>query len=252
MAGHSHWANIAAKKGVADKKRGKLFGKLSRAIIVAAQQGGGDPDTNLALRYAIDKAKKNSMPKDNIERAVKKGCGEGGDGEQYEEIVYEGYGPGGVAVLCDILTENRNRTASEIRKIFEVHGGNLGSPGCVSWMFERKGLCVVPDQHVEEETLFEVALEAGAEDVKWADGSYEVTCPPEDFKQVSEALDEAKIPTDVSEISRIPATTVELDAETSRKVLKLMEGLEDQDDVQNVTSNYNISNEIMEEVAGST
>ena len=143
MAGHSHWANIAAKKGVVDKKRGKLFGKLSRAIIVAAQHGGGDPVMNLALRYAIDKARKASMPKENIDRAVKKGCGEL-SGENFEELVYEGYGSAGVAVLCDILTENRNRTAGEVRKIFEVHGGNLGSTGCVAWMFERKGLFLIP------------------------------------------------------------------------------------------------------------
>ena len=160
MAGHSHWANIAAKKGVADKKRGKLFGKLSRAIIVAARNGGGDPVMNLALRYAIDKARKASMPADNIDRAIKKGTGES-TGENYEEVVYEGYGPGGTAVLCDILTDNRNRTAGEVRKIFEVHGGNLGSTGCVSWMFDRKGLFTVPSENIEEERLFEVALEAG-------------------------------------------------------------------------------------------
>src|SRR5579863_7305844 len=165
MAGHSHWANIAIKKGIADKKKGKLFGKLSRAIIVAAQHGGDDPSANLALRYAIDKARKQSMPKDNIERAIKKGCG-GGSLESYSEAVYEGYGPGGVAVLCDILTENRNRTAGEIRKTFEIHGGNLGATNCVAWMFERKGLFFVPAAHVNEESLYEVALDAGADDVK--------------------------------------------------------------------------------------
>lgn len=246
MAGHSHWANIAAKKGVADKKRGKLFGKLSRAIIVAAQRGG-DPAANLALRYAIDKARKNSMPKENIERAIKKGTGESTD-EQYSEVVYEGYGPAGVAVLCDILTENRNRTAGEIRKIFEVHGGNLGGAGCVAWMFERKGLFLIPTKHADEETLYNVALEAGADDMRNAGESYEITCAVENFQAVADALEAAKIASDVAEISRIPANTVELDADNGRKVLKLMEALEDQDDVQSVTSNYNIPDEIMEEV----
>ncbi len=246
MAGHSHWANIAAKKGIVDKKKGKLFGKLSRAIIVAAQRGA-DPAANLALRYAIDKARKASMPKDNIERAIKKGSGESTD-EQYSEVVYEGYGPGGVAVLCDILTENRNRTAGEIRKIFEIHGGNLGGVGCVAWMFERKGLFLIPVKQTTEDALFEVVLEAGAEDVRASGDSFEVTCPPDAFQAVADALEQHKISTDVAEISRIPANTVELDAEMGRKVLKLIEALEDQDDVQSVTANYNIPDAIMEEV----
>jgi YebC/PmpR family DNA-binding regulatory protein len=248
MSGHSHWANIAAKKGVADKKRGKLFGKLSRAIIVAAQHGGGDPTMNLALRYAIDKARKASMPKENIERAVKKGCGEL-SGEKFEEVIYEGYGAGGVAVLCEILTENRNRTAGEVRKIFEVQGGNLGSTGCVAWMFERKGLFLIPARHCDEDALFEVALEAGADDVKQTGDSFEVTCTPESFQAVSKALESHQFPTDIAEISRIPSSTVDLDAANGRKVLKLLEALEDQDDVQSVTANFNIADEIMEEVA---
>jgi len=248
MAGHSHWANIAAKKGVQDKKRGKLFGKLSRAIIVAAQSGGGDPTTNLALRYAIDKAKKASMPNDNIDRAVKKGTGEGGEATQYDEVVYEGYGPEGVAVMCEILTDNRNRTASEVRKIFEMHGGNLGSTNCVAWMFDRKGLFLIPAANIEEEHLFEVALEAGAEDVKRSGENFEVTCAPEVFQQVADAFEKEKVPTEVAEISQIPANMVELDAEAGRKVLKLMDALEDNDDVQNVTANFNIPDEIMEEV----
>ncbi len=183
MAGHSHWANIAAKKGVADKKRGKLFGKLSRAIIVAAQSGGGDPAMNLALRYAIDKAKKASMPNDNIDRAIKKGTGEGGEATHFDEVIYEGYGPEGVAVMCEILTDNRNRTASEIRKIFEVHGGNLGSTNCVAWMFERKGLFLIPAANIDEERLFEVALEAGADDVKRSGDNFEVTCARKCFSR---------------------------------------------------------------------
>jgi YebC/PmpR family DNA-binding regulatory protein len=251
MAGHSHWANISAKKGVIDKKRGKLFGKLSRAIIVAAQHGGGDPDSNLKLRYAIDKARQNSMPKDNIERAIKRGCGES-DGEQYAELLYEGYGPGGVAVLCDILTENRNRTAGEVRKIFEVNGGNLGSTGCVAWMFERKGLFLVPTAHVEEERLYEIALEAGADDVKQAGHAYEITSDPARFEELRGALTSHQIPTDYAEISRVSANTVELDVDNSRRVLKLLEALEENDDVQTVTSNFNIPEDVMEAVSSGT
>ena len=247
MAGHSHWANIAAKKGVVDKKRGKLFGKLSRAIIVAAQHGGGDPVMNLALRYAIDKARKASMPKENIDRAVKKGCGEL-SGENFEELVYEGYGSAGVAVLCDILTENRNRTAGEVRKIFEVHGGNLGSTGCVAWMFERKGLFLIPADAIEEDELFEVALEVGADDVYPNGDVFEVTCSIDAFQQVSEEFEKRNIPTNLAELSRIPDTTVDLGVEDGKKVLKLMEALEDHDDVQSVTANFNIPDEIMAEV----
>ena len=247
MAGHSHWANIAAKKSRIDKKRGKLFGKLSRAIIVAAQMGGGDPAMNLGLRYAIDKARKNSMPMDNIERAVKKGCGEG-SAERYEEVNYEGYGPEGVAVLCDILTENRNRTAGEVRKIFEVHGGNLGSTNCVAWMFDRKGLINISAADVTEEQLFEVALEAGADDVKLESDSFEVICTPEAFPEVTQALEDAKLETTYAEITRIAQNTVDLDVDGGRKVLKLMEALEDNDDVQSVTANFNIPDEVMEEV----
>ncbi|QDU79938.1 putative transcriptional regulatory protein [Polystyrenella longa] len=250
MAGHSHWANISAKKGVIDKKRGKLFGKLSRAIIVAAQSGGGDPTTNLRLRYAIDKAKKASMPKDNIDRAVKKGCGEAG-GENYEELLYEGYGAAGVAVLCDILTENRNRTAGEIRKIFEVHNGNLGATGCVAWMFDRKGQFLVPVEGNDEEALFEIAVEAGAEDVREAGDSFEILCDPDLFDAVNAALEERGIETTSSDITRVPANTVELDATDGMKVLKLIDALEDQDDIQNVIANFNISDDIMEELAES-
>ncbi|OYW24387.1 MAG: YebC/PmpR family DNA-binding transcriptional regulator [Planctomycetales bacterium 12-60-4] len=248
MAGHSHWANIAFKKGLVDKKRGKLFGKLARLIIVAAKRGG-DPAANLALRYAIDRAKKASMPADTIEKAVKKGTGELG-GESYDEVLYEGYGPGGVAVLCEILTDNRNRTAGEIRKVFEVHGGNLGSTGCVAWMFERKGIFQVSATDVSEERLFEVALEAGAGDVVQVGDFFEVHCAPEVYQEVSSALETAGIATASAEISRIAANTVELEADNARTVLKLMDALEDNDDVQNVTSNFNISEALMAELAG--
>lgn len=248
MAGHSHWANIAFKKGLIDKKRGKLFGKLSRLIIVAAKRGG-DPAANLALRYAIERAKKNSMPADTIEKAIKKGTGELG-GESYDEVLYEGYGPGGVAILCDILTDNRNRTAGEIRRAFELHGGNLGSTGCVAWMFERKGILQVPAGATTEDRLFEVAIEAGASDVLASGDGLEIQCSPDVFQEVSAALESAGIPTTLAEIQRVAANTVELDAENARTVLKLMEVLEDNDDVQNVTSNFNISEELMNEIAG--
>ena len=244
MAGHSHWANIAFKKGLVDKKRGKLFGKLARYIIVAARRGGGDPAANLALRYAIDRAKKASMPNDTIERAVKMGTGEL-ETETYDEVLYEGYGPHGVAILCEILTENRNRTAGEIRKIFEVNSGNLGSTGCVAWMFERKGIFQIPVKSVDEDRLFEISLEAGATDVQQVGESFEVSCAPDSFQAVNAALEAAKIATDSSEVVRVAANTVDLDLDAARAVLKLMEILEDHDDVQSVTANFSISDEVM-------
>jgi YebC/PmpR family DNA-binding regulatory protein len=249
MAGHSHWANIARKKALIDSKRGKLWSRLSKAIIVAAKTGGGDVDMNLKLRYAIDAAKAVSMPKDNIARAIKRGTGEL-DGGNLEEVLYEGYGAGGVAVLCEILTDNRNRTAGEIRKIFELTDGKLGATGCVSWMFDRKGLFLVPAESIDEDDLLELALEAGADDVKRVDDKFEITCDPSLFAQVSNALEQKNIPRDVSEITRIPQSTVELDAETARKVLALMDKLDDQDDVQSVSANFNIPQEAMAEIEG--
>lgn len=248
MAGHSHSANIAIRKGAQDKRRGALFGKLSRAIIVAARHGGGDPATNLKLRYAIDKARERSMPKDNIERAVKKGCGEL-EGEELSEVVYEGYGPAGVALICDILTENRNRTAGEVRKIFEVHGGNLGATNCVAWMFERKGLFLIPAQHVTEERLIELALEAGADDVASSGKSFEVLCDPAKFDQVAQAFKNARIPTDVAEVTRVASNSVELGLDDARKVVALVSALQDHEDVQSVTANYSIPDELMEAVS---
>lgn len=247
MAGHSHWANIAFKKGLVDKKRGKLFGKLARYIIVAARRGGGDPAANLALRYAIDRAKKASMPNDTIDRVVKKGTGEL-ETETYDEVLYEGYGPNGVAILCEILTENRNRTAGEIRKLFEVNGGNLGSTGCVAWMFERQGIIQIPSKSVSEDRLFEIALEAGASDVRQVGDSFEVICTPDVFQEVTAAIDNAKIPTDSAEVLRVASNTIDLDADAARHVLKLMEALEDHDDVQSVTANFNISESVMAEL----
>ena len=248
MAGHSHWANISFKKGLVDKKRGKLFGKLARYIIVAARRGGGDPAANLALRYAVDRAKKASMPGDTIERAIKKGTGELG-ADTFDEVLYEGYGPHGVAVLCEILTENRNRTAGEVRKIFEVRGGNLGTTGCVGYLFERKGVFVISTKHTSEDKLFELALEAGASDVKAAGDNFEVLCDPDAFQAVMAALEAAGIPTESAELARIAGNTVELDADAARSVLKLMDALEDHDDIQNVFANFNISDAVMAELA---
>lgn len=248
MAGHSHWANIAFKKGLVDKKRGKLFGKLARYIIVAARRGGGDPAANLALRYAIDRAKKASMPSDTIQRAVKKGTGELGT-DNYDEVLYEGYGPNGVAVLCEILTENRNRTAGEVRKIFEIHGGNLGTTGCVGWMFERRGVIVVSGQQTTEDRLFEVALEAGASDVRNVGDNFEVQCDPDSFTAVMSALEAAGIASEEADLARVATTTVELDADAARSVLKLMDALEDHDDIQNVFANFNIPDAVMAELS---
>jgi YebC/PmpR family DNA-binding regulatory protein len=249
MAGHSHWANIARKKALVDNKRGKLWSKLSKAIIVAAKIGGGDLDMNLRLRYAVDAAKAVSVPKDNIARAIKRGTGEL-EGGNLEEVLYEGYGAGGVAVLCEILTDNRNRTAGEIRKVFEVCDGKLGATGCVAWMFDRKGLFIVPADSTDEDTLLEHALEAGAEDVKRVDDKFEITCDPGMFAQVGTALQSQGIQCEASEITRIPQSTIDLDTETARKVLKLMEKLDDHEDVQSVSSNFNIPDEAMAEIEG--
>lgn len=248
MAGHSHWAGIKYKKALIDNKRGKLWSKLSKAIIVAAKAGGGDPDANLKLRYAIDAAKAVSMPKDNITRAIKRGTGEL-DGGNLEEVLYEGYGPGGVAVLCEILTDNRNRTAGEIRKFFEISDGKLGATGCVAWMFSRKGLFLVSALGRNEEALVDLALDAGADDVRHVGDKFEITCEPAVFQAVADRLAAEQIECELAEISNIPNSTVDLDVETARKVLKLMEKLDDHDDVQNVSSNFSIPEEAMAQLA---
>jgi len=244
MSGHSHSANIAHRKGLVDAKRGKQFTKLCRAIYVAARTGGGDPSANMRLRYAIDKARSFSVPKDNIERSVKRATGELG-AENFEEVVYEGYGPGGVAVLCEALTDNRNRTAGELRRVFEAAGGNLGAIGCVSYLFNFKGLFVVDSKHVAEDRLMEVALEAGADDVELIDGFYEVTCDPKLFEVVRKVLEDQRIPTESAETSYIPTTSVDLDVEQGKKMLKLRDLLEENDDVQNVYANDNIPEQAM-------
>jgi YebC/PmpR family DNA-binding regulatory protein len=247
MSGHSHWAGIKHKKALVDAKRGKLWSKLAKAIIVAAKMGGPDPDANLRLRYAIDDAKAVSMPKENIQRAIKRGSGEL-DGAALEEVLYEGYGAGGVAILCEVLTDNRNRTAPEIRKVFELCDGKLGGAGCVAWMFDTKGLYLIPADKVEEEKLLEVALEAGADDVQRAGDKFEVTCDPALCRDVAAALEKAGITPEVSQITRLPKSTVDLNADVARKVLKLLERLDDHDDVQNVSSNFNIPDEVMKEI----
>lgn len=247
MAGHSHWAGIKHKKALIDAKRGKLWSKLSRAIIVAARAGGGDPAFNPRLRAAIEAAKAASMPKENIERAIKRGTGEL-EGTNYEEVIYEGYGPGGVAILCEALTDNRNRTTSEIRKCFEMHNGKLGSANCVAWMFERKGLFLFDAASVNEDLIMEVAIDAGAEDVRRSGKKIEVITALEDFEKVKEAFHRANLQPELAQVSRIPKETIELDADTARKVLKLMEKLDEHDDIQSVSSNFNIPEEVMAEL----
>jgi YebC/PmpR family DNA-binding regulatory protein len=247
MAGHSHWAGIKHKKALVDNKRGKLWSRLSKAIIIAAKLGGGDPDANIRLRKAIDDAKAVSMPKENIERAIKRGTGEleGGD---VEEIVYEGYGPGGVAIMCDIMTDNRNRTAPEIRSIFSKYGGNLGSTGCVSYLFDRKGLFVLVSGSCEE-LVTEIGMESGADNVEINDqGKLEITCSPEAFATVAEGLGQAGLKTEYSEVTRIAQTEVELDVDAARAALKLLEMLDDNDDVQSVSTNLKLSPELMIEL----
>jgi len=246
MAGHSHWARIKRKKGVVDARRGRLWSKLSRIIIVAARQGGGDPDQNLSLRYAIDKAKAANMPKDTIENAIKKGCGEL-DGASFEEVAYEGYGPSGVAVLCECLTDNRNRTAPEMKKLFERYGGNLGTTGCVSWVFSPKGVILATAGDISEDQIVEVALESGAEDYKRVGEMWEITCEPAAFEPLRAALEAAGIPIESAELSKIPSSTVTLDRNAGRKVLALIESLEDHDDVQNVFANFDVPDDVLGE-----
>jgi YebC/PmpR family DNA-binding regulatory protein len=245
MAGHSHWANIARKKSVIDAKRGKLWSKLAKAIIVAAKHGGPDPDANLRLRYAIDAAKAVSMPKDNIQRAIRTGTGEL-KGGNLEESIYEGYAVGGVAVMCEILTDNKNRTAPEIRKIFEVCDGKLGSTGCVAYLFQRVGVIRVPQASCSEDRLMELALEAGAEDVKLVGDRWEVSCEPQAMAAVVDAVQKGGLQVESNEIMRVPTNTVDVDdVETARKVLDLVERLDDHDDVQSVAANFNIPDEAL-------
>jgi YebC/PmpR family DNA-binding regulatory protein len=245
MSGHNKWSSIKHKKGAADAKRGKVFTKLIREITVAARAGGGDPTGNPRLRAAILLAKAENMPKDNIERAIKKGTGEL-EGVSYEELSYEGYGPGGVAVLVDCLTDNKNRTVSEVKHLFERHGGSLGAPGCVAYLFAKKGLIIIEKDKTDEEKLLDLALESGAEDVKEDGDEFNVLTGIADFETVKKAIENADIPYTMAQITMIPNNTVELEGKKAQQVLNLMQALEDLDDVSNVYSNFDISDEVME------
>jgi YebC/PmpR family DNA-binding regulatory protein len=246
MSGHSKWSSIKHKKGAADAKRGKVFTKLIKEITVAARMGGsGDPDMNPRLRAAIAAAKTENMPKDNIARAIKKGTGEL-EGASYEEAVYEGYGPGGAAVLLESLTDNKNRAVSEIRHLFSKNGGNLGEAGCVSWMFDKKGYMSVDKDSIEEDRLMETALEAGAEDIREDDGVFEIITAPEDYDTVKSALDAASIVCDTTEVTMLPQTVTSLLGKEAEQMIRLMDGLEDCEDVQKVYTNADIPEEMVE------
>jgi YebC/PmpR family DNA-binding regulatory protein len=249
MSGHSKWSTIRHKKGAADAKRGKIFTKLIKEIMVSARMGGGDPNGNPRLRAAITAARAENMPKDNIERAIKKGTGEL-EGAAYEEVSYEGYGPGGVAILVDVMTDNRNRAASDIRHIFSRNGGSLGEAGCVSWMFSKRGSIVFNRDQVSEEEIMEIALEAGAEDVRDQEDQIEVTTSLEDFSKVKNAFDEKSIAYELAEITMVPQTMVPIeDEKVAQQLLRLMEALEDSDDVQNAYANFDIPESILNAVA---
>jgi YebC/PmpR family DNA-binding regulatory protein len=245
MSGHSKWSSIKHKKGAADARRGKIFTRIIKEITVAARLGGGDPDGNPRLRTAIQSAKAENMPKDNIERAIKKGTGEL-EGTSYEEVSYEGYGPGGVAMLIDCLTDNKNRTVADIKHIFDRHGGNLGEPGCVAWMFEKKGLLIFDKEKVDEEKLMDIALETGAEDVKEEETEFEVITAPSDFEEVKKAFDIQEMAYTVAEISMIPKNTIKLEGKKAEQMLNIMEAFEDNDDINHVYANFDIPDEVME------
>jgi YebC/PmpR family DNA-binding regulatory protein len=250
VSGHSKWSSIKHKKGAADAKRGKLFSKLSRAIIVAAKEGGGDPDGNLALANAIEKARSYSMPKDNIDRAIAKGTGSGADSADYETIVYEGYGPEGVAVIVEALTDNRNRTGSEVRHLFAKHDGNLGGSGAVAWLFERRGLVLVAADGVDEDELTLAAAEGGADDVSLDGSTFQVSADPDSLSAVRSTLEEAGFEVESAELTMVPKTTVEVaDESAAKKILRLIDQLEDNDDVQDVYANFDIPERVLEAVA---
>jgi YebC/PmpR family DNA-binding regulatory protein len=249
MAGHSKWAGIKHKKAIVDARRGKLFTKLARGITVAAKDGGGDPEGNPALALAVQRARDASMPKDNIERAIAKGTGEGSDADALEAVLYEGYGPGGVALLVEAVTDNRNRTGSEVRHIFAKQGGNLGEPGSVAYLFDKKGVVVVDANRYSEDDLM-VAIDAGAEDIALDDDVYEITCDPSDLTAVREALEAAGIELETAEIAQQPKTRVPLDEDGAGKLMRLIDALEDQDDVDAVHANFDVDAEILERVAG--
>lgn len=247
MSGHSKWATTKRKKAAIDAKRGKAFTKISKEITVAAKIGGGDPDGNPRLRLAIIKAKEVNMPADNVKKAIQRGTGEL-PGMSYEEATYEGYGPGGVAVLMDVLTDNRNRTVADIRHIFGKCGGNMGEAGCVSWMFEKKGYIVVDKARADEDRLMALALDAGAEDFRSDESSYEVITSPSDFDTVKKTLADAKVEMDSAEVTMVPQSYVALEGKEAEQMVRLMETLEDHDDVQNVYANFDIPDEVMDKI----
>ena len=249
MSGHSKWATIKHKKGKTDARRGKLFSKLSRAITVAAREGGTDPTMNMALANAIEKAKAESMPKDNIERAIQRGGG-GAEGEQYESIVYEGYGPAGVAMLVEVLTDNKNRSAAEVRNIFSKHGGQLAQPGAVAWGFERRGSITIDGSRFAEDDVMTAAIDAGAEDVLQDGDEFQVLTEPSDFAAVRDAIIAAGIEIENADLTMIPKNTVKLEENDARKTMKIMDALEDSDDVQEVYANFDISEDVLEALAG--
>jgi YebC/PmpR family DNA-binding regulatory protein len=250
VSGHSKWSSIKHKKGAADARRGKLFSKLSRAIIVAAREGGADPAANLALQNAIEKARSYSVPKDNIERAIARGSGADTDAESFEHVVYEGYGPSGVAILVEALTDNRNRTAADVRAAFAKHDGNLGGSGAVAWLFERRGVILVDADRYDEDEVMLAAAEGGADDVEQEGSSFRVTCAPESLSAVRQAIEDAGMEVDSAELTMVPKTTVELDDENSaKKTLRLIDALEESDDVQEVYANFDIPEQVMEAVA---
>jgi YebC/PmpR family DNA-binding regulatory protein len=249
VSGHSKWSSIKHKKGAADAKRGKLFSKLSRAIIVAAREGGPDPGANLALANAVEKARSYSMPKDNIERAIARGSGADADAQSFETVVYEGYGPAGVALIVEALTDNRNRTASDVRHLFSKHDGNLGGSGAVAWLFERRGLVLV-DGSADEDELTLAAAEGGADDVTLDGSTYQVTSAPEDLVSVREAIEAAGFSVESAELTMVPKTTVSLEDEAqAKKLLRLVDALEENDDVQDVYANFDIPERVLEAVA---
>jgi len=248
MSGHSKWNTIKRKKGAADAKRGKVFTKIIKEITLAARLGGSDPEGNARLRQAIMAAKEENMPKDNIDRAIKKGVGGGEGSTNYEDVVYEGYGPGGVAVLVEVMTDNKNRTVAEIRHIFSKHGGNLGENGCVSWIFEKKGSILFDRKAISEDILMEAALEAGAEDVREEENEYEVITDPAMYYDVKKAIESKGLKYIKAHISMIPQSSVRIEADKAVQMLKLMEKMEDNDDVQNVYANFDIPDEIMEKL----
>jgi YebC/PmpR family DNA-binding regulatory protein len=250
VSGHSKWSTIKHKKGAADAKRGQLFTKLSKAIIVAAKDGGPDPANNLSLQNAIEKARSYSMPKDNIERAIARGAGTDADAASFETVIYEGYGPEGVAVLVEALTDNRNRTASDVRHTFAKHGGNLGTTGAVAWLFERRGIVLVEGDTVDEDELFLAAAEGGADDVERDGTVFQVSSAPEALATVRQAVEDAGFEIQTAELTMIPKTTVEVAEEAAaKKLIRLIEALEENDDIQEVSANFDIPQQVLEAVA---